>query len=174
MFVLHVDLDNPEIIDGLTVYPLKRDSTLTITGVPDPETIFNVSQSPKRIAINHLPWVNSIFHGFEGTKLKFLTTEKNADLVTTDIIGGVIRERDDIEITGENKLFLPFYIECDIEVPADLVEEMEANEMRPFTVEWEGLMIEGFIIKAGIAPNTLKEQAYKLLLSPNNDLTKLI
>jgi hypothetical protein len=66
------------------------------------------------------------------------------------------------------------YFEFDTEVPINLAELLEANPNRCFSFEHEGEVYLGFSIKAGIAPNDLKEQAYKLISVPTNNLSKLI
>ncbi len=154
-------------------YVLNRPPYITLTGVPDPPTVFNVELSPKRIALKHIKWLSSIFHGFAGESLKFETTEKNRDLKTTGGPGSDINEDADVVI-GSSKLFTPRYVDFDTEVPVDLVTMMEENPNRCFTFETQrGLILEAFSRKTSIAPGDGQEQAYRLLLSPNNDLTKI-
>jgi hypothetical protein len=152
-------------------YSLRREVGI-ITGVPDPDSVFNVSLSPKRILLAWQRYINSMFYKLEGQKLKFQTTEKNADFTTT-IAGITIQENSDLTITTD-RLFLPFYFDFDTQVPVDLVSIMEQTPNRAFTFTWLGSMFTGFLMKAGIAPNTNKEQAFKLLAAPSNDMTKLI
>ncbi len=164
-----------EDMDGATVsfshYTLKREDYDLIEGVP--ETAFNIEElTPKRLMTPQSKWLNSIFNGFEGQELVFQTTEKNDKLKT--VLGTVtVTERSNYEI-GNTKLFLPFYFELDTEVPADLVESLETNPNQSFSIEWNNQTYIGFLVKAGIAPNTNKEQAYKLLAAPSNDLKTLI
>lgn len=172
VFLLNIDFDDPQTDADGTYYNLKRGS-IAITGVPDPETIYNVLDlTPKRLAYKHRTWLNSIFYGFQGQKLAFKTTEKNADLVTVDVAETII-EKSDITI-GRTKLFLPYYFDFDIQVPVDLVDLLEADPNRPFSFTWDGDTYTGFLIKAAIAPNTNKEQSYKLLAAPSNNLQNLL
>jgi hypothetical protein len=172
VMVLNVDIANPQTDDLGTYYNLKRETYTTVTGLPDPNTTFNIEQlTPKRLLKTHQSWIDSIFYGFEGELLKFQTTEKNADLYTDN--GVVYDENADFEI-GTSALLLPYYLEFDTQVPVDLAVILKANPNRCFTCTWEGGTWEGFLIKAGIAPNDNKAQAFKLLLTPNNDLTRLI
>jgi hypothetical protein len=170
--ILNVDIANPQTDDLGTYYNLKRETYTTITGLPDPDTTFNIEQlTPKRLLKTHQSWIDSIFYGFEGELLKFQTTEKNADLYTDN--GVIYDENADFEI-GTSSLLLPYYLEFDTQVPVDLAVILKANPNRCFTCTWKGQTWEGFLIKAGIAPNDNKAQAFKLLLTPNNDLTRLI
>jgi hypothetical protein len=167
VFILDIDYDNPETIDGLTVYPLFR-PTQTITGVPDTTDVFNIGLSPKRILETWIIYINSIFYKLEGTKLKFETTEKNADLKT--IRGGVtVEEKADV-IIGTDKLFLPFYFEYDSEAPTDLPDIMEADPNRSFITTWNDSEFEGFSIKVGISPTDNKAQSFKTLATPGTNL----
>jgi hypothetical protein len=172
VMVLNVDIANPQTDDLGTYYNLKRVTYSTVTGLPDPDTTFNIEQlTPKRLLKTHQSWIDSIFYGFEGELLKFQTTEKNADLYTDN--GVVYDENADFEI-DTSSLLLPYYLEFDTQVPVDLAVILKANPNRCFTCTWKGGTWEGFLIKAGIAPNDNKAQAFKLLLTPNNDLTRLI
>lgn len=174
VFLLNIDYDNPQTdADGI-YYNLKRgDFLFTVTGVPDPATIFNVLDlTPKRIAYKHQSWLNSIFQGFQGEKLPFKTTEKNSAVIT--YLGNeVITEKADILI-GSSRLFLPYYVEFDIQVPVNLVEILEANPNTCFSFSWNGKIEKGFLIKAAIAPNTNKEQSFKLLLAPSTNLNHFL
>lgn len=69
---------------GLTVYLLYRPAW-TITGVPDPATIFNVGLSIRRLIEVHRNWLAGVFAGFDTEELKFETTQYNRDLVANGI-----------------------------------------------------------------------------------------
>jgi hypothetical protein len=164
-----------EDMDGATLsfstYTLKRETYDVLEGVSP--SVFNIEElTPKRIFANHEPWFNSIFNGFEGQEFVFQTTERNDKLKT--VLGSeTIIERSNYQI-DTNKIFLPFYFEFDTEVPTDIVDTLEANPNKSFSFHWYDQLFIGFLVKAGIAPNTNKEQAYKLLAAPSNDLKTLI
>ena len=172
VILLDVDLDDPQTDSLGTYYNLKRETYTSISGLPDPDTTFNIRFSPKTLMFTHQRGFDSVFYGFENADLEFQTTEKNASLTRT-IGGTTIDEDSDFTITG-NPYFLPFYMEFDTQVPIDLATILGVDQNRCFQFEWKGYTWEGFLIKAGIAPNDNKAQAFKVLLTPNNDLTKLI
>lgn len=155
------------------VYRLRRDPALTITGVPDPGSMYNMSLTPKQIARRQQRWIDSVFYGFAGQSLRFETTEKNRDLKAVDAQGNVVDEDADFPI-GANPLFLPYHFDLDAETPVDLVQIHEEDPNRPYAFErGDGVILTGFSMRDGIAPATYKEQSFKLLAAPNNDFTML-
>lgn len=151
---------------------LYRDPLMTITGVPDPATIFNIRLSPKRILLKWMPWLNSILYREPGMKLTFLSTDKNADLVTVEN-GLTIAEKASVSI-GTQRLFLCKEISFETMVPTSLANQLEADPSSAFSLIWEGRTYIGFTRKAGMAPSDEKEQTFKLLSAPSNDFKYLI
>jgi hypothetical protein len=177
ILVLTEETTTPELGQEITVNAasatLKRETYDSITGIPEEDTIYNVEElTPKRILLKHKKWINSIFYGFTGKKVKFESTEKNKDLVTVKD-GVEVKEKGDYSIATDI-LFKPYYMDFDLEVPANLVELLEANINRSFRFWWYDVAYIGFLVKAGIAANDFKPQSYKLLCAPDNDLTNLI
>lgn len=156
-----------------TVKRLKRASYASVTGIPDGDTIYNVEDlTPKRVMERHRKWINSIFNGFSGQDLTFESTERNKDLVTDD--GTTVwTESADFTLTSD-LLFKPVYFEFETIVPLDLIATLETSPNRCFSFVWNSVTYKGFLVKAGISINDNKSQAYKLLCSPDTDLTTLI
>lgn len=157
------------------VLTLNRPAYTTLEGVPT-DTIFNLPDlTPKAMLLAHGRWIRSMHKGLENQKLIFNSGDKNTSLKTE--LGGVVIDEDKDELISSlgAPLFLPFYASFGTEVPADIVNILEANPNRCFTCydEARGVQIEGFLMSAGFAPNDLKEQEFRLLLSPNNDLSLL-
>lgn len=156
---------------------LNRPPGLTITGVPDPATVFNVLLSPKRILLRHLLWINSVLHDLVGTKLTFQTTEKNADLRTVE--GAVtIEEKADVTV-GTARLFKAVHFSFDAPAATSIAEILETEPNRSF--RFSGVLPDGgrvtftgFSQGIGVAPNDEREQKLKLLSTPDNNLLKLI
>lgn len=154
-------------------YNLKRVSYTSIVGVPDTGTVYNIEElTPKRIILKHAPWINSIFYGLQGQKITFDSTEKNSALETT--YGGVtIKEKESFTI-GSTILFKPFYFELETIVPNALIEDLDTNINRCFSFEWYGKTYKGFLRKVAADANDNKPQQYRLLCSPDTDVTTLI
>jgi hypothetical protein len=173
VMLLDADLDNPQTDPDLgTYYNLRRPAGMTITGVPDPETIFNIGLSPRRMLNRQKRLLASLFYGFSGQRLRFTTTERNKDLVTQE--GGVtVFETADYVINGR-PLFIPKYFDFDTEVPMQLADAMEANPNRCFNFTWYDKTYSGFSLKVGISPTDNKGQAFHLLVAPTSNLNNLV
>jgi hypothetical protein len=174
VFVLNVDVNNPNVDGSFNLYKPTYDA---IQGIPDESVagIFNIEQlTPKRILKTHGNWIRSVLYGFEADKLRFQTTQKNRELRT--VLNGVTIDEDADEIIGNlaAPLFLNRYAEFEAPSAVGIVDALETNPNQPFSFEWEGETFIGFLIKAGIAPDSNKEQTFKLLLSPGTDPTKFI
>ena len=174
VFALNIDYDNPNL-DG--TYNLKRPAYTTLDGIPteSQSSVFNIDMfTPKRIFKKHGNWFRSIFYGFETLKFYFQTTQKNRSLKT--MLAGVTVDEDADETIGnlDAPLFKPYYLEFECQSPQSIVEVLEGAPNTRFSFEWKGETFYGFLMKAGIAPDSNKEQTIKLLCSPSNDITKFI
>lgn len=143
-------------------------------GAPDPTTVFNTDLSPIRKLKRNGQWLHGMLHNFEGSKVKFESGERNTGLKTV-LAGVTVKENADLLVnTLGDKLFLPVWFDFETKVPIDLVDILEASANRCFSFVWDDVTYKGFLVKAGIAPNTRQTQQYKLLAAPDNDLTQLI
>jgi hypothetical protein len=154
-------------------YNLYRPTYTSFAGVPEIASLYNIEElSPKRILLKHAKWINSIFYGLQGQKITYESTEKNADFATTRS-GIIIKEKAPYEI-ATTILFKPFYFELETMVPVTTVEDLDADRNRCFLPEWYGDTYKGFSRKIGASVNDNKSQQFKLLCSPDTDVTKLI
>lgn len=155
---------------------LKRVAYDEITGVPYPDSLFNIEGlTPARLLEINKKYINSFFNGFDGQVCTFEpdSTSKNTELRTVKALETFV-EKADYTISGD-RYFLPIYFEFEPESPSDLAEIIENTPNRCFSFEDEdGNLFKGFLVRAGIAPNSRQEQTFKLLSSPDNDLSKLI
>jgi hypothetical protein len=77
-------------------------------------------------------------------------------------------------VVGSTKLFQAIDFAFDTDVPVNLTELLALTPNKSFTIEWKGVTLAGFTLRVGIAPASEKEQSFKLLCAPANDLTNLI
>lgn len=155
-----------------TVYELNRDLNPFITGLLEPATVFNVFLSPKRCLERNGRYIHSCFYKMDTTKLAFQTTQKNANMATTN---PVVVEKSDTSVGGLlRQLFSPNLLEFETPAPVDLVELLEASPIRAFKGTYLGFPFAGIPIKVGIAAGDFEAQTYQLLASPATDLTPLI
>lgn len=156
-------------------YKLRRLPYTSIEGIPSGDSVFNLELSPKRILANHYRWIASSMHKLETGKLVYQTTEKNSELATTDANNVVIMEKEDIPIAAlGTKIFLPYYLNFEVETPLNLLELMTANSGGYFTVFVNGFGYNGFVVEVKTVDATLETQGYKLLATADNDFTTLI
>lgn len=162
-------------VDLYNLYQLRRKTYATITGIPNDGTIFNIELSPRRCLQNHLRWLRSSFDHLDMNKLVFTSTDKNADLVTTDNDGNVISEKADILVSsmGE-KVYLPYITKMLVKSPYNLKEIMDNYNGERFDYLRSGLPFNGFPIDIKTEDYTLESQTYELLCTADNDLTLLI
>jgi hypothetical protein len=104
----------------------------------------------------------------DGTELTFQTTERNAEL-----IAGGITEKANVTI-GTTQLFKALEFSFDGPTPTNINETLSAAPSKAFSFPWLGKTYTGFSRRLGFAPATEKEQATKLLSTPDNDLTNFI
>lgn len=143
-------------------------------GVPSPTTVFNVDLSPKRKLLRHGRWLASMLHRYETEKITFQSGTRNTSLKTVQG-STTIRENGDVSISslGE-KVFIPYVFSVVVDGDLNLPALMEDNPNRCFKFTWNGVEYKGFNLIAAFAPNELNEQEYRLLSTPDNDLTDLI
>lgn len=145
-----------------------------MTGVPSPSTIFNVELSPKTVLKNHYEWIYSSMDLMEGKKIICDTTEKNSLFERTDGLGVTIKEKEDITINAATlgqKMFRPYFINFSAMSSLNLLEQMTvSNGLGYFKIG----NFKGFPIDIKTNDATLETQDYKLLMTPDNDLTTLI
>lgn len=173
-FILNIEDKANTTPDGLTYYKLNRPAYDTLEGVADPDTIYNVELSPKRGVLNNGRLLRSLMHLQDAGFIKFASADMNSELKTVEA-GITILEKDPVEIAelGEH-LFLPHYATFSTSVPFNLQELMRTDPYKEIAFTWEGTQWKGYLWDGGIKPATNDKQTWKVLLSKNNDVTKLI
>jgi hypothetical protein len=157
------------------VYELDRSLNPYVTGLLEPETVFNLALSPKQCLLRNGPYIRSCFYKMDTGYLRFQTTEKNSALSVAPPGGPVVTENADVEIARlGNRLFVPVKLEFETRVPNDLLEQLAINPLSAYATSYVGVSLVGIPNKTGIHPEDNEAQAYELLASPDTDLTPLI
>lgn len=160
------------IIDG-GIYKLNRPSYSAITGVINTETIFNTRLTPKNILLNHGAWLHSVMWKQDAKNFTYTTTEKNS-LLSTTLNGKTITENADAVIGSlANPYFYPIEFKGKFIVPENVQQIINGNYGK-FQFRWKGNTWKGYLLEASQKPSGNEEQEWTLLLSIDNDLTKLI
>lgn len=151
------------------VYSLDRSITPD-SGVPDPDSVFNVRLRPSEILKTHYKWIRSWLYGYDADSIIFQSANRNASLV----VGGEVDGRDIPIASMGDRVFIPDYIEFTGISPISLQDTLDANPNKCFAFEWEDVRYTGFLWKAGLAPNSRQAQVFKMLSSIENDRLNLI
>lgn len=161
----------PATITILTgaIYYFDRSETVT-SGVPSPETIFNVRLRCSALFEKHMRWIRSWLYNYEPGVVKFETANINPNLV----VNGIKDNRSfNISEMGA-RIFLPYRVLSQPMTPVNIVRTLDDFPNAAFSKVIDNNLYTGFFWKGGIAPNTLKTQEYQILLSADSDVTKLI
>lgn len=149
-----------------------------VTGLIDPETAYNIVQSPKRMLRRHLPRIRAIT--YKRGSVIYQTSDKNPKL-TSDFFAGFTIEAENVPLevaywplVPVNPLFLPVIFEFTTVPPYDLVSLLDADPNRYITFPYKGEELRGFILDVGIIPATRDKRTYRVLSHPDNNLENLI
>lgn len=152
-----------------------------ISGVDDPNGVYNIPLSPKRCLMRNLRYIRSFF---SSGMLNYVSTQKNPDLISNirvpyNAIGNII-ETADINLSlgtsngnGLTPLFKPFVVEFDTDTDYNLVELTENNLNGLVEFEHNGLVFQGYILDIGVKPATRDTYRFRLLMRNSTDITKL-
>jgi len=156
------------------VYKLNRPAYSAITGLLFPDEAFNTELSPKHSLINNGAYIHSVLDLQDSGQLKFNSGEKNS-LLSTTLAGVTVAENSDITIYDlPGKLFKPYYVSFKTDVNNNLQQIMRDTPYDRVSFTYKGNTYTGFMWDVGTAPATNDAQTWKLLMCPDNDLTKLI
>lgn len=157
------------------VYELDRSLNPYATGLLEPETVFNLSLTPKQCLFRNGQYIRSCFYKQDTGYLRFQSTEKNSTLSVAPPGGPVITENSDVEIAGLGaRLFVPVQLEFETRGPVNPFDILQQNPLKAFSTSYVGVSLVGIPGKTGIHPEDNEAQAYELLASPDTDLTQLI
>ena len=151
-------------------YLLNRPAYTSVTGIPHPDTAFNLELSPKKGLLNNGAYIHSIMDLLDTSAIKLQSADKNKELVT--VLNGVTVDEDaDIQIGSlPAQLFKPYYINFRTQVPINLVELLKVNPFGRIKFTYNSTVFYGFLMDGGIKPANNDSQVWKLLCAPENDL----
>ncbi|MBS1988758.1 hypothetical protein JST56_07270 [Candidatus Dependentiae bacterium] len=146
-------------------------------GLISADTAYNFGLSPKSCMIRNLAYIYSLLPNTVDGTITFQTTDKNYE-VKTAFFGPIVDEDANIPVASfPNRpslpLFKPWYIEFDCQPPTTLITAIMANPYSVVKVKYKGVYYKGFIVSAGIKPAQNDIYQFKLLLTPDTDLSTL-
>jgi hypothetical protein len=153
-------------------YKLNRPAYTSVTGIPHPDSAFNLGMTPKWGLFFNSAYLHSIFDLMDPLNFKQESADKNTDLVT-ELSGVTVTENEIIQIGGlEPQLFRPYYITIKTKVPINLLELLKANPYGKIKFTYNGTVFYGYLFDGGIKPANQEGQTWKLISAAGNDLTK--
>lgn len=153
LFVLQYSPVNTNGVHS-ALYPAEINASYTITGLTDPARALNIGLTPKRCLLRRLYWEISHFYDSDPFTdvydLDFLTLDKNKDLVSQLSTTFAVGEKSDLDMSfmidfvGQSRLFYPYYINSNHEMPDNIRALWQGNRHGVFAVNVEGQRFLGF------------------------------
>lgn len=174
LMVVTEDVVNETIIADIdfSYYTLRRLPYQTITGIPANNNVFNLELSPKRILKRHYSWIRSGLYQMDREKIIWKSADRNSDVVTTDMQGNVIKEKEDILIgTMGERMFLPFTFSFDCRYSQSLLEVMDTGY---FTFKDGGNEYRIYPESVKVNDNDMDVQEFSGISHFNNDMSKRV
>ena len=181
------DTDNKwdKIIFGLCIKPTPDEFGIydleyatdydEVTGVVSRSSTYNLRVTPKKNLLKHMDFIASSFFGINANgSISFASSSKNADVMTLkDSVR--VAEKDSIDIRDylANRMFLPFEVSFKSNYPKNLQKLIQSSPYGYISFYNKGNKFKGYILECGVDITKNTEQDFKLLLTPENDLTLL-
>lgn len=145
-------------------YILNRDIHVS-SGVINPESAWNITETPKRIMRIHSQEINSYFNFDYQKFLRFLTCERNSKLISGNIIESSI-----FAING-NWNFKPIIISFTAPSYTKLIQLIENNRNGYFTINYKNGIIKGHILpdETSVSINPIKNNESEFILISHKD-----
>jgi len=176
LFASHVGQAIHTDSDGVQYRNLDRQLNASATGLLTPETVFNLSLSPKQCLYRKKEFLKSCLYWHDADKLVFQTTDKNAEVAVGDYYSGInVVEKSDVLIgdMGE-RYFIPLLIEGNAPTPENTLQLLEQNPKKTARLTINGTEFKGIPMKTGVQPETNAAQAIQIMCAATIDITKLI
>jgi len=181
------DTDNKwdKIIFGLCIKPTPDEFGIydleyatdydEVTGVVSRSSTYNLRVTPKKNLLKHMDFIASSFFGINANgSIDFASSSKNADVMTLkDSVR--VAEKDSIDIRDylANRMFFPFEVSFKSNYPKNLQKLIQNSPYGYISFYHKGNKFKGYILECGVDITKNTEQDFKLLLTPENDLTLL-
>lgn len=160
----------------IPVYKLNRENYSNVSGIPNPETAFNIPDlTPMRMLMSNGSILRSILYMIgPHANLKFQTADKNQFLSTT-LNGVTITENATIDVaTLGDPFWLPLILQFETAVPWTAKQIFDAAANGHISFIWKGKKYYGFPLEVTVKPALNDSQQWKLLASPANLVSDFI
>lgn len=154
---------------------INRPADITVSGIPNASSVFNIRLSPARCVRAHGSEIRTGLHNQENTVLEYLTKNKNAEISTMQPGIGVISEKADIPVnTLSEKILLPVRFKATCKLPLNIRSIIDNDPNGKISFEWFGNTYKGYIIEASQEPSLNPTQEFDLICSADTNLKNLI
>jgi hypothetical protein len=171
VFVNYIDLTLQPAVDDIPAhYLLDRSLNPTITGLLEPETVWNVRLSPKRMLQNNYDYLRSCTYKDESQTYKNTWSDKNNKMTADGLV-----ERADVNIAAmTNGFFYPWLITANFSVVNNILEVLRLNPLQIFRFTINQIQYTGILNKVVISHGNRRTQTCEFISTTENDLTQLI
>lgn len=160
-----------EIIDG--VRQLEGTEKYTdVQGTSALGRIYNIFLSPWRMLQRHSSVLSVPYQVKQLGQLDFSTSKKNANLVTTDLFGNVIREKDSLTYDKmESPLFAPFLATVSASMSDTMYDKIRQDTTYGY-IKWSyrGKEYKGFRLSSGFDIVEKSTKEIKFIFHPDTNL----
>lgn len=162
------------IFAGFIYYhPLRTEGYISLAGV-DP-SYYNYMLSPKQCLLRGGAYLSSIFYNMKGYQITLASALKNSAMIYTGLDGKRVAESDPISISDlPAPLFCPIYATVNPGLSNNVLDLLDATPYADMNFDFNGVNTKAFINKFSVQIGNDKPTETKLLLTPDNDLTKMI
>jgi hypothetical protein len=146
-----------------------------IQGVSARQSYYNLDLTPKKNLLRHGAFLRSILHTFEGRSIRFESADKNAELVTIDLFGQRVAEKEAIQINQLTApIFKPYLATFRAAISKDVASLLSLYPTGKVSFTYQGIALEGFVEEVAADVGKNSEKQWTVLIAPNIDLTPLI
>ena len=155
-------------------YELDRSLNASTTGLLEPDTVFNIGLSPHLNLKRNGPWYRSCLWLCDNKILAYKSSDKNNKLTFTDPVFGAIIEKADENIGGlGDQFFVPIVFDITVPPPNELISLLDSNPLQVYRFPFYGNYYTCILLSITTGMASHKEQQWKMLSLPTNDLKKL-
>jgi hypothetical protein len=159
----------------IKVYPLLRKPYQNVSGLPNPETAFNLDVlTPKQMLLKNGNILSPAVFNLAPGALLFQTADKN-QFVSTTLNGVTIQENASVDIHDlPAPAYYPLVFEIDTEVPMNFADIFNNAANGHIKFIYNNKEFYGFPIQVTAKPALNESQTWKLLCSPKTNLSDLV
>jgi len=154
-------------------HPLRTEGYISLTGVDS--SYYNYLLSPKQCLLRGGAYLSSIFYNMKGFHINMTSALKNSSMVYVGLDGKRVAESDPISISDlPAPLFCPIYATVVPGLSNNVLDMIDSTPYADLNFDFNGVNTKAFINKFSVQVGNDKPTETKLLLTPDNDLTKMI